>query len=189
MRTPGPASTPTPSRCPPTAAQRWHRTHPGVDARVPGRVPSGVLDRPTRRRTRGSGLGLRTRLLRNQPHPQSRRRSAPRQRQVPQHLPATAGPPMADGPRHLEQRPPATESRRRLNALAERDPAAKLSPGSSFDRSTARRRCPASTASGHAPAIDDEVREPARTISSLSLSHADDTLDEGGPTGSTCWVS
>jgi ketosteroid isomerase-like protein len=34
---------------PQPAAQRWHRTHPAVDARVPRRVPRGVLDRPTRR--------------------------------------------------------------------------------------------------------------------------------------------
>ena len=91
-----------------------------MDAGLPSCVPRGVLDRPARRRARRPGLGLRTRLLRNQPHTQSRRRSAPRQRQVPHHLPARAGSRLADGPRHLEQRQPATEPTRRLNRLINR---------------------------------------------------------------------
>ena len=41
---------------------------------------------------------------------------------------ATAGPRLADSPRHLEQRQPAIETARRLNALIERRPAS-VAPG------------------------------------------------------------
>ena len=124
-----PASTPTPSRCPPTS-----RPTSAPKASSSGRkdfwLRSARASQSSRTMSSSrAGLGLRTWLLRDQPHTQSGGRHAPRQRQVHHHIPATAGARLADSPRHLEQRQPAIEAARRLNALIERRPAAWLNHG------------------------------------------------------------